>query len=473
MLTFGTYFCFDMPSVLQDVFTQKENCTTSGNKTNCTGDGLGMSTTQYNLLYAIYAWTNAIVVIGAGFLIDKLGNKIGLFLFSGLCLLGSSLFAVGAMIRGTPAMFPVMLVGRLLFGSGNGSLTIVQNRITAYWFREKELAFAFGITLTLSRSGSVLNFFLTKTVEDRIGLTWTLWGGAMLCLLGFLAAIVVSTLDTVGIRQLGQENRQKAESKHVRITDIRHFSLRYWLVTITILFFYNGVFPFVADASKFIQDQYNYPEDSPVPSYLAGAVYDVSLLLSPFLGLLIDVIGMRGYLALGCTIFTIPVFGLLAFTDVYPLVSTLWLGTTYSFAAASLWPSIPLVVGTASVGTAMGVTTSVQMLGIGACNIIIGEILDKTDKNWKYVMIFLFCNTLACVVTAIILNIADRMQGRVLNQSRNERRQQQMGDLEHLINSPDDNSSSYEYPGPKDYDPLLQGNINNPHSLYSDPAKND
>ena len=39
--------------------------------------------------------------------------------------------------------------------------------------------------------------------------------------------------------------------------------------------------------SKFIQDQYNYPEDSPVPSYLAGAVYDVSLLLSPFLGLLI------------------------------------------------------------------------------------------------------------------------------------------------------------------------------------------
>ena len=45
---------------------------------------------------------------------------------------------------------------------------------------------------------------------------------------------------------------------------------------------------------------------------------------------------MRGYLALGCTIFTIPVFGLLAFTDVYPLVSTLWLGTTYSFAAVSI-----------------------------------------------------------------------------------------------------------------------------------------
>ena len=48
---------------------------------------------------------------------------VGLFLFSGLCLIGSSLFAVGAMLKGSPAMFPVMLIGRLLFGSGNGSLT--------------------------------------------------------------------------------------------------------------------------------------------------------------------------------------------------------------------------------------------------------------------------------------------------------------------------------------------------------------
>ena len=38
-------------------------------------------------------------------------------------MLGSSTFAVGAMLKGSPAMLPVMLIGRLLFGSGNGSLT--------------------------------------------------------------------------------------------------------------------------------------------------------------------------------------------------------------------------------------------------------------------------------------------------------------------------------------------------------------
>ena len=56
-------------------------------------------------------------------------------------------------------------------------VSVVQNRITAYWFKNKELALAFGITLAFSRLGSVLNFFLTQNFKDMYGLSWTLWGG--------------------------------------------------------------------------------------------------------------------------------------------------------------------------------------------------------------------------------------------------------------------------------------------------------
>lgn len=52
--------------------------------------------------------------------------------------------------------------------------------------------------------------------------------------------------------------------------------------------------------------------------------------------LLQDIFGKRGILALLCAVFTIPVFGLLAFSYVFPLVSTLWLGFTYSIAAVSV-----------------------------------------------------------------------------------------------------------------------------------------
>lgn len=139
-------------------------------------------------------------------------SAVGVFLFSFLCVLGSSLFALGSHFRGTPYLLPLMLTGRLLFGSGNGSLTsktifqnntskliyvhfaililsyipkplsstsslVVQNRITAFWFKGKELALAFGLTLAFSRLGSVLNFFLTQKFEEQYGMQWTLWGG--------------------------------------------------------------------------------------------------------------------------------------------------------------------------------------------------------------------------------------------------------------------------------------------------------
>lgn len=129
-------------------------------------------------------------------------SAVGVFLFSFLCVLGSSLFALGSHFKGTPYLLPLMLTGRLLFGSGNGSLTskanslkpllsdlvqrpsiclasvpVVQNRITAFWFKGKELALAFGLTLAFSRLGSVLNFLFTQKFEEKYGMQWTLWGG--------------------------------------------------------------------------------------------------------------------------------------------------------------------------------------------------------------------------------------------------------------------------------------------------------
>ncbi|XP_075422390.1 lysosomal dipeptide transporter MFSD1-like isoform X2 [Ascaphus truei] len=380
LLTFGSFFCFDMPSVLQDQFQGNLTCS-NGSHPNSTDtnssvgcvEGLGMSPEQYNLLYAIYAWTNALVVIIAGFLIDKLGNRF------------------------------------------------VQNRITSFWFKGKELALAFGLTLSFSRLGSVLNFFLTKPFEDHYGMQWTLWGGTLLCVLGFFSAITVSSLDKVGMKQLGLDGAMLEGAKKVRIQDVRHLPLRYWLLVLTIMFFYNGIFPFVADASKFIQDKYpGY--DQQTADYIAGAVYDSSLVLSAAVGILIDYVGMRGVLAVLCAVMTLPVFALLAFTFLPPLISTVWLGITYSIAAASMWPSIPLVVPQATLGTAMGLATSVLMVGIGLSNLIVGRILGTESSEgkiplwrWQEMMIFMLANTIACIITSVTLNIVDKRQGGALN----------------------------------------------------------
>ncbi|KAG2455571.1 major facilitator superfamily domain-containing protein 1 isoform X1 [Polypterus senegalus] len=452
LLTFGSYFCFDIPSVLQEQFQGNLTCpnsTVTNGTVECV-EGLGMSPEEYNLLYAIYAWTNALVVIMAGFLIDKLGNRCGVFLFSFLTVLGSAIFALGSHFKGTAYLLPLMLTGRLLFGSGNGSLTIVQNRITAFWFKGKELALAFGLTLAFSRLGSVLNFLLTQHFEAHFGIQWTLWGGTFLCIMGFLAAITVSSLDKVGMQQLELDGVIQEESKKVRVQDLRRLPARYWLLVLSIMFFYNGVFPFVADASKFIQDKYaGYSQKE--AAYTVGAVYDSSLVLSATVGILIDYVGLRGIFALGCAVLTLPVFGLLAFTFVPPLVSTIWLGVTYSFAAASMWPSIPLVVPQATLGTAMGLATSVQMIGIGISNLIVGQILGTSSSDvkiplwrWQRMMIFMFANIVACIVSCGALNIVDKQQDGTLNKTtkRSQEAQRDPSETPPLLQEDDDDQGA-------------------------------
>ncbi|KAL8175163.1 UNVERIFIED_CONTAM: hypothetical protein K2H54_014927, partial [Gekko kuhli] len=202
---------------------------------------------------------------------------------------------------------------------------------------------------------------------------------------------------------------------------------------------------------KFIQDKYpGYSQQA--AAYIAGAVYDSSLVLSASVGILIDYVGLRGVFAVGCAVLTLPVFALLAFTFVPPLVSTIWLGITYSFAAASMWPSIPLVVPQATLGTAMGLATSIQMIGIGLSNVIVGRILGTKSSGlkiplwrWQQMMVFMLANTIACIVTSTSLNIVDKKQGGMLNRmtkrSLPEPPARQPGDTAPLLNEGEDEGS--------------------------------
>jgi len=76
-----------------------------------------------------------------------------MYLFISLCMVGASFFALGATLTSVSGQlrYAIMFFGRFIFGLGGGSITISQNQITAGWFEGKELAMAFGCTLTISR----------------------------------------------------------------------------------------------------------------------------------------------------------------------------------------------------------------------------------------------------------------------------------------------------------------------------------
>ena len=59
---------------------------------------------------------------------------------------------------------------------------VAQSAITARWFTGKELAMAFGITLTVSRLGTLFSFNVEELVAARLGYRGALWVAAALCL---------------------------------------------------------------------------------------------------------------------------------------------------------------------------------------------------------------------------------------------------------------------------------------------------
>ena len=63
------------------------------------------------------------------------------------------------------------------------------------------------------------------------------------------------------------------------------------------------------------------------------------------------------------------------YNELYPLILT---GVGYSIYAAAIWGSIPYVVDENSVGTAFGLATAIQNIGLTISPTIVGMIKDGT-----------------------------------------------------------------------------------------------
>eukprot|EP01028_Stygiella_incarcerata_P007581 TRINITY_DN314_c0_g5_i1.p1 TRINITY_DN314_c0_g5~~TRINITY_DN314_c0_g5_i1.p1 ORF type:complete len:486 (+),score=106.04 TRINITY_DN314_c0_g5_i1:111-1568(+) len=400
LLTFGMYYCYDMPSSLQTTIQEK----------------MKINRFEYNLLYFSYSFVNMLFVSFAGIIADRIGNPRAGYIFSFFILLGQTLFAIGGTIRS----FPVMITGRVIFGLGGGSSNVVQNAITSHYFTGRELALAFSIVLTVSRMGTVLNFLFTADINERYGFDYALWLGTVFCALSCIAAAIYGFLDRkndrswVAAEAAGTiDGPRKKESRAVRFKDIKKFEFRYWTLDVICLLFYDLIFPFVAVASNYFQTKkcWNYSQKE--GGYLAGMVYFIALVLSPILGAIIDRIGFRAVLlALAC-LFSIPVHLILAFTCVNPIWPLILLGITYSIMLATLWPSVSLIVKSFSVATALGVMVMMQMLGTAISNIVVGVLSEY--YSYQDAMIYISANAVAATFVSVILNISDVRRGGILN----------------------------------------------------------
>ncbi len=402
-LSLGSYFAYDIvgaiaPSIVAELSIKRGTLGT------------------FFLMYSVAA---ILAVFFGGLLIDRLGTRKASISFSFLVLIGATIVWLAKSI-------PVYLIGRFIFGAGSEPLIIAQSAILARWFKGKELALSFGIALTVSRLGSLFAFNTGELIADYFGdFHYALFGAVLACTLSLIANIFYIILDRRGQRLLHLKN---GSEEKIVLKDIKEFRPTFWYVTLLCLTFYSAIFPFTNLSTDFFVDKWDIPRIAEASGgflYLvfnnflhmfntAGGITSIiifaSMILAPFAGRLVDKIGKRATLMIIGSLLMIPSHLAMGLTRINPAYSMIVLGASFVLVPAAMWPSIPLIVRKERVGTAFGLMTAIQNIGLGLFPVLNGILRDLTKSYTSSQMMFASLGFFG-LVFALLLKKADAHEG--------------------------------------------------------------
>jgi MFS family permease len=404
ILTFGSYFAYDCVGAIAPTLIQ----------------ALGLGRESIGQMYTLYSVAAILSVFIGGLLIDRIGTRKASFLFSGLVTLGAAIVAFA------PNLW-VLYTGRFVFGWGSESLVVAQSAIISRWFKGKELALAFGIALTISRLGTLFSFNTEELISEYFGdFRMALWAAVLFCVLSLLANVVYIILDRKGERALGLKDESAGDQ--IKIADVKKFRPSFWFVTMLCVTFYSAIFPFTALSTDFFHDKWGLPLTAGAEGgFLYQVFYNVlhmfttaggtttiiifaSMTLAPFFGRLVDRFGRRASMMILGSALMIPAFLAMAFTMIPPAFPMILLGAAFVMVPAAMWPSIPLIVEKNRVGTAFGLCTMVQNVGLALFPWLNGLLRDLTQTYTASMLMFSTLG-IAGLVFALLLKRADTREG--------------------------------------------------------------
>jgi MFS family permease len=352
---FGNYYVYDAISPLADVL-QKQ---------------LGFTDANIGLLQGIYSVPNIIMVLLGGILIDRIGVKRATFIFGVLCFLGAAITAL------SPKLW-VMASGRLVFGLGAESLIVAVTAAVAQWFRGKELSFAFGINLLIARLGSFAALNSPSWARDAFGF----WRTPLLIAVVFGSVCVIAA----GIYWLMENSAARkytlasqGGTDKVVWGDLLKFSPTYWYVVALCITFYSGIFPFQTFAVKFFQDAHGVTRET--GGFLSSMLTLFAMIGTPLFGLMVDRVGKRALFMMAGSLLLIPVYLLMAYTHVSLYLPMAMMGIAFSLIPAVMWPSVAYLVPQEKLGTAYGLMTLIQNVGLASFNFLIGWANDHAGAS--------------------------------------------------------------------------------------------
>jgi nitrate/nitrite transporter NarK len=162
--------------------------------------------------------------------------------------------------------------------------------------------------------------------------------------------------------------------------DLLNFDRSYWYVVGLCVTFYSVIFPFRSTfAIKYFQHAHDLSLQE--AGTMNGYVFLAAIFATPAFGLLIDKVGLRSFFMAGGTLLLLLVFPILGYTNMSLWVSTVLIGIAFSLVPAVMWPSVPYLVRPNQLGTAFGLMTMLQNIGLTVINLAAGFLNDANKAS--------------------------------------------------------------------------------------------
>lgn len=364
---FGNYYAYDALNPVVDLLRSQR----------------GLDYGQVGMLSTAYNIAALLVLLVGGYAIDRWGTRRAIPLFAAICV------AAAALTAAAPD-YPTLVAGRFLLGIGAEPLIVAATTVLAKWFSGRELGFAFGLNLSISRLGSASTDWSTSFAEPLYA-NWQdpLWLATGVASAGLVAALLYARMERRNVPLTAGEAAEPVAAERLRLRTLYAFGAAYWYIVALCVVFYAAVFPFRTFAIDYFQQAHGV--DREAAGLLSSLLPMAAIVATPLFGLWADRVGKRALFMLVGTLAMLPLFLAAAYLPPGPsvglpfttvavpltlLLVMLVLGVVFSLIPAVMWPAVAYLVDERRLGSAYSLMTFCQQVGWALVPLAIGALND-------------------------------------------------------------------------------------------------
>ena len=363
----------------------------------------GFTQSQLGMLNGVISIPNVALALINGLLIDRYGP-------ARMALWSAAIGVVGAALTAVGSPYELMVAGRFIFGISEGAIFIALIAGLAQWFPRSGIALATALYLSLARVGSYAVDTSTAWAQPLYERGWQapLVLGAGVTLAGFAAAAVYYRLDMRHRHGIAAQSTRDAPPARANWRQLLTFDMSYWYILGLHVLYAAVFFPF---RTTYAIEYFQHAKGLTLAQ--AGVanswVFFAAIFATPCFGLLADRFGHRALMLTFGTLLLPLTFGVLGLTHLSLWVTTLMMGISFSLVPAIIWPATTLIVEPRRLGTALGLITLIQALGMAGSNLAAGWLADRAHAGahnplgYEVMLWFFFLLSLVALASALLL----------------------------------------------------------------------